>query len=346
MTKTTSSSPWVISYVAVGPLSGLSSVVTRSVTIVDPCAPAERTCNGTLTCSINGSCGASAAKLASLMYSLGTYASTTSDLASSSSSSASGVSLSASGGALAVGSSLLGSTGSAAQIAVALVTDNTPPTIIMLQGAYPTVGFVTASGASGLITNVTVGQPYVDPGATAFKVPPNNPTNTINLTSRILVSGLFAINTAAPTPPGLPFVITYDASDYSVPPNKAQTARRRIQVVCGGSEKICTNDDGSLSCSFGGICGVAVLASSSSSNSLAKASGTSVPTVNSINIGTASSSTGATNAVIPTISLLGPSTVFVPQGVQYGKCSGSSHAACEAGAIATLASMGDLNSKV
>ena len=64
----------------------------------------------------------------------------------------------------------------------------------------------------------------------SFAVPANNPNNPINLTSSIIVSGLASISTASPTQPSAPFVVTYDVSDLSIPPNKAQTARRRVQV--------------------------------------------------------------------------------------------------------------------
>ena len=61
-----------------------------------------------------------------------------------------------------------------------------------------------------MITNVTVGRLYIDPGATATKVPVNNPNNPLNLTASIIVSGLSQIKTAAPTLPSQPYVITYD----------------------------------------------------------------------------------------------------------------------------------------
>ena len=61
-------------------------------------------------------------------------------------------------------------------------------------------------------------------------MPPNNPNNPINLTSSIYVSGLGAITTSAPSDPSAPFVVSYDVSDFAVPPNKARTQRRRVQV--------------------------------------------------------------------------------------------------------------------
>ena len=61
-----------------------------------------------------------------------------------------------------------------------------------------------------MITNITVGQQYIDPGAIATKVPVNNPTNPLNLTLAIVVSGLAQISTAAPTLPSSPYIISYD----------------------------------------------------------------------------------------------------------------------------------------
>ncbi len=70
----------------------------------------------------------------------------------------------------------------AQQVAVALIVDNVLPVITMLQvspldhdvaapsrygglqGSYPTSSFVNTQGGVGLITNVTAGTVYVDPG--------------------------------------------------------------------------------------------------------------------------------------------------------------------------------------
>ena len=46
-----------------------------------------------------------------------------------------------------------------------LLPDDTLPTITMLFGDYPMQPFVTTTGGgSGIVTNVTVGMDYVDPG--------------------------------------------------------------------------------------------------------------------------------------------------------------------------------------
>ena len=50
-------------------------------------------------------------------------------------------------------------------VPAALLPDVTPPTITMLFGYYPMQPFVTtAGGGSGIMTNVTVGMDYIDPG--------------------------------------------------------------------------------------------------------------------------------------------------------------------------------------
>ncbi len=112
-------------------------------------------------------------------------------------------------------------------------------------------------------------------GATASKIPPNNPNNPFDLTSAIVVSGLASLSTQRPTDPATPYVVSYDVQDSASPPNKAITTRRRVQVrtlisglvfrnplsfpsqvVCPLGEIMCpVNDDGTLSCStFGGSC--------------------------------------------------------------------------------------------
>ncbi len=96
-------------------------------------------------------------------------------------------------------------------------------------------------------------------GATASKVPANNPNAPLNLTAFIVVTGLGAVNTLRPTAPDSPFVISYDVQDFASPPNRAKTVRRRVQVLCPSGEIICPpNDNGVLSCSlFNGSCAFA-----------------------------------------------------------------------------------------
>ena len=52
----------------------------------------------------------------------------------------------------------------------------------------------------------------------------------IDLTSKIIVTGVESVVTTSPTSPSQPFVIAYDVRDNAVPPNKAQTMKRRVQV--------------------------------------------------------------------------------------------------------------------
>ncbi len=79
-----------------------------------------------------------------------------------------------------------------------------------------------------LCHNVVAIQNYA--GATASKIPPNNPNNPFDLTSAIVVSGLASVSTQHPTDPASPFVVSYDVKDSASPPNKAVTVRRRVQV--------------------------------------------------------------------------------------------------------------------
>ena len=52
----------------------------------------------------------------------------------------------------------------------------------------------------------------------------------VDLTSSIVVTGLSAVSTDRPTDQNAPWVISYDVQDNAVPPNKAKTARRRVEV--------------------------------------------------------------------------------------------------------------------
>ena len=53
---------------------------------------------------------------------------------------------------------------------------------------------------------------------------------SVDLTLKIVVTGVESVITTSPTLPTKPFVITYDVHDDVVPPNKAQTVKRRVQV--------------------------------------------------------------------------------------------------------------------
>lgn len=131
----------------------------------------------------------------------------------------------------------------------------------------------------------------------------------------------------------------------AVPPNKAATARRRVQVVCGSSEHICPDEDGAgLSCSFGGICGLGSFmkgASASSATGQLGPGSSQLPASASI---TAASSTAP--PVIPTLTLIGPATVNIPMGTPYSKCQMGLISGCDQGVRATALIPGDLNSQV
>ena len=140
-------------------------------------------------------CHAVSAQLASLIASLATSSS------------------SSSSGGLQSGSSapLMAST---QQVPAPLLLDTVLPVITVLEGGYPSQPFVNTQGEAGVITTLVVGAPpYIDPGATATKLPANNPAHPLNLTSLIMVSGLSLISTVRPTPPAGPFVVSYDCRD-------------------------------------------------------------------------------------------------------------------------------------
>ncbi|GAX77705.1 hypothetical protein CEUSTIGMA_g5148.t1 [Chlamydomonas eustigma] len=320
LTNQVTTVPFIALYVATSPIGGLSANVTRSISVYDPCAPSAFTCPSTLSCSVNGQCGAVAAQISSLLSSSGTaYTSgSSSSLAASS-------------------SALFQAT---PQTTLPLIPDTTPPVITVNAGNYPGQQFVTDTGTLGWLTNVTVGTTYVDPGAVAYKIPPNNPNTTLNFTSSIVVSGVATISTTSPTSPSSPYVVSYDCQDNAVPPNIAVTVRRRVQVVCSGSNFICTNQDGSLSCSFNGACGVSVPASAQQGISSSSSSVTSLP-----GLLPAISSTAATTA-IPTITLVGSSTVTISVGTPYSSCLPGLVTGCDQGVIATAVTSGDLNSQV
>ena len=194
--------------------------------------------------------------------------------------------------------------------------------------------FITVDGSVGMITTVLVGSTYVDAGATAIKVPANTMLPPINLTASIIVRGIEVISTAAPTPPSLPLIIAYDVQDNASPPNKAQTVRRRVQVICAPSEHICSNDDGSLSCSYGGICmGAAV-------TSIAGASKDPSISIAPIAVFPPSAS------IVPTLSLNGPSSITVSANFPYVPCVGLATSNCEMGATASVSTAGDFNIRI
>ena len=118
-----------------------------------------------------------------------------------------------------------------------------------------------------------------------------------------------------------------------------------MQVVCGGAERICPDEDGAgLSCSFGGICGLGSLMGASAASSAGGAlTSTGLPSNN------AAAPTGSISTappVIPTLTLIGPATVSVPVGTPYSKCQIGLISGCDQGARATALTPGDFNSQV
>ena len=178
--------------------------------------------------------------------------------------------------------------------------------------------------STGMITSVQVGGKYVDAGATAIKIPSTAALPSVILTSSIVVRGLASVSTAVPTPPTQPLVISYDVADTAVPPNRALTVRRRLQVLCPTAEKICTSDAGTLYCSFGGIC------TGGSTGGSAAATYTFWPS----------------DSIVPQLSLNGPLSITLAANVPYAPCLGAMTSGCELGATASLNTTGDFDSKV
>ena len=236
----TTQQPIIITYTA-SDAANQSVIGIRSLTVYDPCGPAEKTCSSvTFACSINGNCGVVAASLTELLL----PGSSGSDGSGSGSSSSSATMT----GSISVNAAVVAAAAAAATLQFA-TPDETPPVITILGAGQP---YVTTTGSSGLITTVVVGSTYVDDGATAIKVPSNALLPAIDLTASFVTTGAETVITAAPTLQ--PFIVSYDVRDNAVPPNSAATMHRRVQVVCRGAEVMCNNDDGSLACSYGGIC--------------------------------------------------------------------------------------------
>ncbi|KAG1660944.1 hypothetical protein FOA52_005525, partial [Chlamydomonas sp. UWO 241] len=323
-TATNPLAPVVVMYIAVSAVGGLTAVATRSLHVVDACTvqvSTEFTCAKTRMCSVNGACGGSSTNVSD------DFVARSLD-------------------AIAVvawwnGDNIKGDDVVVLEMPVAvrawIPLDTTPPTLTLLAGAYLTVEFVTAKGTSGVVTTVGVGEAYVDSGAVASKAPANNPSQVINLSGDIVVSGLDAVNTRAPTAEGAPFVVTYEVQDSAVPPNKA-ILRRRVVVACPSGESICAGDGGVLSCSDGGICGVG-----------GGQDGGSAPMSSSMAAAMAGvGGSAATTAVSGTASLavLGTNPMRVRAGTPYGACGGAIGMSCDPGVIATLDTPNDLHANV
>ena len=299
-TATVTTQPIIVTYTA---SDAANQTVTgvRSLTVYDPCGPSEKTCSSiTFACSVNGNCGAAAAALAAQL--------------GGGSGSVGGTPASANAAAVAAAA--------AAAKRLFEAPDVVPPTITILGTGQP---FVTSTGSTGLITTVFVGSTYVDDGATALKVPANALLPPIDLTNSIVTTGIDTITTAAPTSSSQPFIITYDVKDRASPPNSAVTVRRRVQVVCKAEEKVCTNSDGSLSCSYGGICTGAALPPATAAAAI-----TYPPSA----------------SIVPVLSLNGPTSITISANQPYAPCMGMTTSNCEMGATATVSTTGDFNGRI
>ncbi|KAK9804848.1 hypothetical protein WJX72_008548 [[Myrmecia] bisecta] len=170
----------------------------------------------------------------------------------------------------------------------------------------------TPLGAYITLDNVTVGTRWSDPGVIATSAVDGD------ITGLVSSFGVGGVVTSAPTPPGQPYLITYDVTDST--PLAAMTAGRRVSVVCPAKETICDDGSGKLSCSWNGICGAAP-------------------------------SSTAASAVVdmpPVIKLIGPASMIVAQGSAYAKCPPSAplSAICERGCEATDDMDGVLTARV
>ena len=115
------------------------------------------------------------------------------------------------------------------------------------------------------------------------------------------------------------------SKDRASPPNSAAMVHRRVQVVCKADEKVCTNSDGSLSCSYGGICMGAVP--------------TPAPA-------TTAAAFPASASIVPALSLNGPTSITISAGQPYAPCTGTMTSNCEMGATATVDAIGDFNGRI
>lgn len=376
----TGSSPYLVLYSAPDSENHVS-FAHRLVSVIDLCQPNERTCNVNGTCSINGQCStqvdqASLSLLSSLIALPSSTLSATINLFSQSSSSnattnaattaSSAVSASTGAGSIASYPSQA-SIVSADAVAIAAasfqIPDNVLPVITILGPGTP---FFTLNGSTGMISTTLVGSTYIDPGATAIKVPANPALPSVDLTTSIIVSGLTSVSTATPTHPDQPFLIAYDVKDDASPPNAALTVIRRLNVICADPEVSCTADDGSLYCSTTGVCGLGVsniisrsvsyfqassiisaVALSASPSGQSSSSVAPFQVTNSNPSSTSSSSSSSESGYGSlNLNLNGPSLVAIPQGTPYAPCEGAQLSSCELGATATLSATGDYNSAI
>ncbi|KAJ9529614.1 hypothetical protein QJQ45_014372 [Haematococcus lacustris] len=173
----------------------------------------------------------------------------------------------------------------------------------------------------GVITRLALGEVYTEPGYTV--------TDNLdsNVQSHVVRNGHELITTSSPTT--TPFIVAYNVKDYAG--NIANTIWRLVYVDCPPGRQTCGPDDsGSFYCAV--LCGVPDV---NMGNSLAAGSSNSSAYLQLRN-------------TAPTLTILGPPIIAIPQGTPYTLCpvAGDSVVPCEQGAIASDAEDGDLSYRV
>ncbi|KXZ54494.1 hypothetical protein GPECTOR_4g559 [Gonium pectorale] len=122
------------------------------------------------------------------------------------------------------------------------VFDKQAPVIQLLpvDGYFFTIPASSAAGGtpalSGIITYVTVGAVWADPGFVA------SDNLDASVGSRVTVRYRELVDTSAPTPPNGPYAVTYDVTDISG--NKATTQIRLVFVLCPANAPVlCPPDE-------------------------------------------------------------------------------------------------------
>ena len=194
-----------------------------------------------------------------------------------------------------------------------------------------------------MVDNITYGNQWSDPGATA------NDDVDGNLTSAIQTFGVGSVDPNRPTAErSMGYVVEYYVEDTSR--NAAPIARRLVKVICPEAERVCTDPDSNLlTCTIKQLCGKQ-LSTLSSAGSTAAFADTSSSSAGSTAGAAATVARSGLQAVPkqPNITLVGPSTQEVLAGTVYDRCSLGAPVGtvCDEGAIAEDAKDGNLNRMV
>ncbi|PRW20834.1 hypothetical protein C2E21_8605 [Chlorella sorokiniana] len=290
------------------------NVASASQTIVvrSPCTAPERLCLSSCSCSSFGVCLGGGKPCPSVTVAAASMGGSTPSGGSGSSGGSSGGSGS-------------GSTGAAAAV------DTTPPVIILgnascAPGSTPAgstgvsnVRALTAAGMEVVLTSVPVGCAFWD-NLTVWDAVDGN------LTAGASSFGAAAVDTSAPTWPGQPYVITYQAADAAG--NQATPKQRRVAVVCPLGEAPCNST--SLLAAMSGRAGSGKPYCSSQGGMCLGPT----PAAAAGSAGTGTS--GSAAAPLPQLELIGPEVVYVPAGQPYSACPPSPPAnlLCDRGATA------------